>query len=168
MSGPGELPSQQSGRIVGREAGLARLRGLVEPVPRAGQVLLVTGEAGMGKTVLLADAAGRARSGGIAQERGRAAGGGQAELRVLVQGQPDVIDVMGEGTHDRGRVVLVLVGTRPRCGCARRARAARADLERRAGCYTAAREYYEQAIALARSPAERVSFERRIESMEIS
>jgi RNA polymerase sigma factor (sigma-70 family) len=46
--------------------------------------------------------------------------------------------------------------------------AAQADLERRAGCYAAAREYYEQAIALARSPAERESFERRIESMEIS
>jgi predicted RNA polymerase sigma factor len=46
--------------------------------------------------------------------------------------------------------------------------AARADLERRAGCYTAAREYYEQAIALARSPAERESFERRIESLGIS
>ena len=45
--------------------------------------------------------------------------------------------------------------------------AARADLERRAGCYTTAREYYEQAIALARSPAERVSFQRRIESLEI-
>ena len=65
MSGPGEVPSQQTGRIIGREAGLARLRGLVEPVPRAGQVLLVTGEAGMGKTVLLADAAGRARSAGM-------------------------------------------------------------------------------------------------------
>jgi predicted RNA polymerase sigma factor len=46
--------------------------------------------------------------------------------------------------------------------------AARADLERRAGCHTAAREYYQQAIALARSPAERESFERRIESLEIS
>jgi hypothetical protein len=43
-------------------------------------------------------------------------------------------------------------------------RAARADLERRAGCHPAAREHCEQAIALARSPAERVSFERRIES----
>ena len=64
MPGPGELPSQ-TGRIIGREPGLARLRGLVEPVPRAGQVLLVTGEAGMGKTVLLADAAGRARSAGM-------------------------------------------------------------------------------------------------------
>jgi RNA polymerase sigma-70 factor (ECF subfamily) len=46
--------------------------------------------------------------------------------------------------------------------------AARADLERRGGCHTAARENYEHAIALARSPAERESFERRIESMEIS
>src|SRR5882724_1768654 len=64
MPGPGELPSQ-TGRIIGREPGLARLRGLVEPVPRAGQVLLVTGEAGMGKTVLLADAAGRAQSAGM-------------------------------------------------------------------------------------------------------
>ena len=63
MPGPGELPSQ-TGRIIGREPGLVRLRGLVEPVPQAGQVLLVTGEAGMGKTVLLADAAGRARSAG--------------------------------------------------------------------------------------------------------
>ena len=46
--------------------------------------------------------------------------------------------------------------------------AARADLERRAGCYAAARENYYHAIALARSPAERVSFERRIQSLEIS
>src|SRR5882724_2395078 len=64
MPGPGELPSQ-TGRIIGREPGLARLRGLVDQVPRAGQVLLVIGEAGMGKTALLADAAGRARSAGI-------------------------------------------------------------------------------------------------------
>jgi RNA polymerase sigma-70 factor (ECF subfamily) len=46
--------------------------------------------------------------------------------------------------------------------------AARADLERRAGCHTAARDNYEHAIALARSPAERISFERRIENLEIS
>jgi RNA polymerase sigma factor (sigma-70 family) len=46
--------------------------------------------------------------------------------------------------------------------------AARADLDRRAGCRAAAREHYERAIALARSPAERVSFERRIEDLEIS
>jgi len=65
MPGPGELRAEQRAPIIGREAGLARLRELVDQVPLASQVLLVTGEAGMGKTVLLADAAGRARSAGI-------------------------------------------------------------------------------------------------------
>jgi predicted ATPase len=65
MPGPGELPAQQPAPIIGREAGLARLRRLVDPVPQASQVLLVTGEAGMGKTVLLADAAERARRAGM-------------------------------------------------------------------------------------------------------
>jgi DNA-binding CsgD family transcriptional regulator len=65
MPGPGELPPQQPASIIGREAGLARLRALVDPVPQASQVLVVTGEAGMGKTVLLADAAERARSAGM-------------------------------------------------------------------------------------------------------
>src|SRR3984885_2582684 len=65
MPGPGELPSPPPARLIGREAALARLRALVEPVLRASQVLLVTGEAGMGKTALLADAAGRAGSAGI-------------------------------------------------------------------------------------------------------
>jgi len=64
MAGPGELSSQRA-RIIGREAGLARLRALVDPVPLSSQVLLVTGEAGMGKTVLLADAADRARLAGM-------------------------------------------------------------------------------------------------------
>ena len=65
MPGPSELPSQQPAPIVGRDAELARLRGLVDPVPLAGQVLLVVGEAGMGKTMLLADAADRARPAGM-------------------------------------------------------------------------------------------------------
>jgi DNA-binding CsgD family transcriptional regulator len=65
MPGPGQLPAQQPARIIGREAGLARMRGLVDQVPLAGQVLLVTGEAGMGKTMLLADAAAQARSAGM-------------------------------------------------------------------------------------------------------
>jgi DNA-binding CsgD family transcriptional regulator len=65
MPGAGELPAPQPAGIIGRDAGLARVRGLVDPVPVAGQVLVVTGEAGMGKTVLLADAAGRARSAGM-------------------------------------------------------------------------------------------------------
>ena len=65
MPGPGDPPERQLARIIGREAGLARLRALVDPVPLASQVLLVTGEAGMGKTVLLAAAADRARSAGM-------------------------------------------------------------------------------------------------------
>jgi DNA-binding CsgD family transcriptional regulator/tetratricopeptide (TPR) repeat protein len=65
MPGPGELPARRSEPVIGREAGLTRLRGLMEPAPQASQVLLVTGEAGMGKTVLLADAADRARSAGM-------------------------------------------------------------------------------------------------------
>jgi hypothetical protein len=65
MPGPGELPSPQRARIIGRDAGLARLRVLVDPDRPASGVLLVTGEAGMGKSVLLADTAGRARAAGM-------------------------------------------------------------------------------------------------------
>src|SRR5260370_6076296 len=82
MPGPGELPSRTD-RIIGREPGLARLRGLVEPVPRASQVLVVRGEAGMGKTVLLADAAGRARRAGI---RVLAVTGRESESRLAFAG----------------------------------------------------------------------------------
>jgi RNA polymerase sigma factor (sigma-70 family) len=46
--------------------------------------------------------------------------------------------------------------------------AARADLERRAGSHTAAREHYDHAIALARGPAERLSYQRRIENLKNS
>src|SRR5260370_12866964 len=65
MPGPGDLPARQYAPIIGRDAALARLRGLADPAPQASQVLVVTGEAGMGKTVLLADAAGRARAAGL-------------------------------------------------------------------------------------------------------
>lgn len=46
--------------------------------------------------------------------------------------------------------------------------AARADLERRADNHIAAREYYKRAITLARSPAERLSYQRRIENLKNS
>jgi predicted ATPase len=83
MPGPGDLHAQQPAPIIGRDAGLARLRGLVDPVPQASQVLLVTGEAGMGKTVLLADAAGRARSAGM---RVLSATGRESESRLAFAG----------------------------------------------------------------------------------
>src|SRR5690349_8071193 len=88
MPGPGELPSRQQVPIIGREAGLARLRGLVDPVPRAGQVLVVTGEAGMGKTVLLADAAERARSAGM---RILAVTGRESESKLAFAGLHQVL-----------------------------------------------------------------------------
>src|SRR5579864_2095592 len=75
MPGRGDPPELQPGSFIGRETALARLRGLIDPALidpalmdpalMAGQVLVVTGEADMGKTVLLADAAGRARAAGM-------------------------------------------------------------------------------------------------------
>jgi DNA-binding CsgD family transcriptional regulator/tetratricopeptide (TPR) repeat protein len=64
MPGPSELASYPPAPIIGREAELARLHGLVDSAPKAGRVLIVIGEPGMGKTVLLANAAKRARSAG--------------------------------------------------------------------------------------------------------
>jgi DNA-binding CsgD family transcriptional regulator len=99
MPGPGEIPARRPGRIVGREPGLEKLRGLVEPVPRASQVLLVTGEAGMGKTVLLADAADRARSAG---------------MRVLhVTGRESESNLAFAGLHQLLRPVLSSVAGLP-------------------------------------------------------
>jgi predicted RNA polymerase sigma factor len=46
--------------------------------------------------------------------------------------------------------------------------AARADLERRAGRPAAALSSYERAIAFSRSSAERVSYERRLEMLDVS
>jgi DNA-binding CsgD family transcriptional regulator/tetratricopeptide (TPR) repeat protein len=51
--------------LVGREAELATLRTLVDPVPDAGRVLMVLGDAGMGKSALLADLTTRARQAGM-------------------------------------------------------------------------------------------------------
>jgi len=50
--------------LVGRAAELSVLRGLVDPAPAASRVVLVLGDAGIGKTALLADMAQRARSAG--------------------------------------------------------------------------------------------------------
>src|SRR5580692_7066188 len=99
MPGPGELSAQQPAPVIGRDAGLARLRGLVDPVPSAGQVLLVTGEAGMGKSVLLADAVGRARAAG---------------MRVLaVTGRESESKLAFAGLHQLLRPVLPSVAALP-------------------------------------------------------
>jgi DNA-binding CsgD family transcriptional regulator/tetratricopeptide (TPR) repeat protein len=53
------------GRLVGRDAELSQLRGLVDPVPAGSRVLVVLGDPGMGKSVLLADMTKQARAGGM-------------------------------------------------------------------------------------------------------
>src|SRR5580698_688784 len=99
MPGPGELPAQQPAALVGRDTGLARLRALVDPPPLSSNVLLVTGEAGMGKTVLLADAADRARQGG---------------MRVLsVTGRESESRLAFAGLHQLLRPVLPAVSALP-------------------------------------------------------
>jgi DNA-binding CsgD family transcriptional regulator len=59
-----ELPGHP-GPIVGRAAQLARLAATVDAAPEHGQVLVVLGDAGMGKTTLLTSAADRAGSAGM-------------------------------------------------------------------------------------------------------
>ncbi|WP_194895910.1 RNA polymerase sigma factor [Catenulispora pinisilvae] len=69
---------------------------------------------------------------------------------------------------DEGRRELIALADEPKLSRYPFYWAARADLERRAGHDAAAREDYERAITLARSPAERTAFERRIESLKTS
>ena len=57
-------PGDPGGPLVGRDVELSLLRGMVDPVPAASRVLVVLGDAGIGKSVLLADMAQRARSSG--------------------------------------------------------------------------------------------------------
>jgi hypothetical protein len=108
MPGPGELPAPQPAGIIGRDAGLARVRGLVDPVPVAGQVLVVTGEAGMGKTVLLADAAGRARSAGM---RVLSVTGRESESRLAFAGLHQLLrPVLSGATGLPARQAQALLG----------------------------------------------------------
>src|SRR5271155_4688864 len=108
MPGPGELPAQQPAPIIGRDAGLAQLRALVDPVPQASQVLLVTGEAGMGKTALLADAAERARSAGI---RVLSVTGRESESKLAFAGLHQLLrPVLSSAAGLPGRQAQALLG----------------------------------------------------------
>ena len=108
MPGPGELSALQPAPIIGREAGLARLGRLVDPVPQSSQVLLVTGEAGMGKTVLLADAAGRARRAGM---RVLSVTGRESESRLAFAGLHQLLrPVLAGAAGLPGRQAQALLG----------------------------------------------------------
>jgi predicted ATPase len=109
MPGPGELPARQHAPVIGRDASLARVRGLVDPVPQASQVLLVIGEAGMGKTVLLAEAAERARSSGI---RVLSVTGRASESRLAFAGLHQLLrPVLASAASLPGRQAQALMGT---------------------------------------------------------
>ena len=78
--------------LIGRDGEMARLRGLVDPPPQESRVLVLLGDARLGKSVLLADA-------------GRQAGA--AGLRVLqVTGRESEQDLAFAGLHQLLRPVL--------------------------------------------------------------
>src|SRR3982074_2741115 len=86
-------------KLVGCDAELARLAALIDPAPREGQVPVVLGDAGMGKTVLLADVARRA---------------GSAGMRVLsVTGRESESDLAYAGLHQLLRPGLARASTPP-------------------------------------------------------
>jgi RNA polymerase sigma-70 factor (ECF subfamily) len=80
--------------------------------------------------------------------------------RALALAERDGVEV--------GRLELLALGDDPKLTGYPFYWAARADLERRAERPAAARTHYERAIALARSPAERVSYQRRLVVLEES
>ena len=69
--------------LVGRDAELARLGGLVDPPPGRSEVLVLLGDAGAGKTVLLDEVARRAAAAGLAV---RAAAGRESEQDLAFAG----------------------------------------------------------------------------------
>jgi DNA-binding CsgD family transcriptional regulator len=108
MPGPDEPSARQHAPIIGRDADLARLRGLVDPIPPSSQVLLVIGAAGMGKTMLLADAAERARSAGI---RVLSVTGRESETRLAFAGLHQLLrPVLSSAAGLPGRQAQALLG----------------------------------------------------------
>jgi DNA-binding CsgD family transcriptional regulator len=77
--------------VVGREAQLSRLRSLIDSVPVRGQVLVLLGEAGIGKSMLLASAAGEARAAGL---RVLSATGRESETNIAFAGLHQLLSPM--------------------------------------------------------------------------
>ncbi|GAA1021652.1 hypothetical protein GCM10009556_089910 [Acrocarpospora pleiomorpha] len=118
--------------MVGRAAELATVRSMVDGVRRGrGGVLLVSGEAGIGKSRLLREAAERARDAGLAVATGRAVEGGgtyrplSEALGALRSATPHLLVPAGDELRWRHTLTreAVLAGVTPpeRAAVARRA-----------------------------------------------
>jgi predicted ATPase len=92
-------PGNRDSGLIGRDAELSRLHGLVDPPPAESGVLVVLGEAGMGKTVLLAEVTALARDGGTAV--------------LSVAGRESERDLAFTGLHQLLRPVLDRVADLP-------------------------------------------------------
>ena len=104
-------PPGRPGRIVGRRAQAARLAALIDAAPARGRVLVVLGDAGMGKSMLLADAADRARSAGM---RVLWATGRESESSLAFAGLHQllapVLDAAGDLPQRQARALLGALG----------------------------------------------------------
>ncbi len=94
--------------VVGRHSQLARLRTLIDRVPVQGQVLVLLGEAGIGKTTLLASAAQEARAAGM---RVLWATGRESETNIAFAGLHQLLSpVLGAAADLERRQARALLG----------------------------------------------------------
>ncbi|HEY0717373.1 MAG TPA: ATP-binding protein, partial [Streptosporangiaceae bacterium] len=108
MTGASGPPPAAAGRVVGRAAQLARLGLLVDSVPVRGQVLVLLGEAGIGKSTLLASTADRASAAGLRVLR---ATGRESEANIAFAGLHQLLSpVLGAVADLEQRQARALLG----------------------------------------------------------
>ncbi|MET7571697.1 AAA family ATPase [Streptomyces sp. NPDC005492] len=88
LDGDGPAPSAPADRLIGRDHDLGVIRGFVDEAMVSGGALLLSGDAGVGKTVLLDSAAGRAQGAGTRVVR---AGGVEFESTISFAGLHQVL-----------------------------------------------------------------------------
>jgi DNA-binding CsgD family transcriptional regulator len=96
------------GELIARDSELSRLRGFVDPPPAESRVLVLLGDAGMGKTVMLADAKRRARMSGM---RVLSAAGRKSETNLAFAGLHQLLrPVLHRIAHLPDRQAKALLG----------------------------------------------------------
>jgi predicted ATPase len=101
-------PDVGSSEVVGRQGQLGRLRTLIDRAPVQGQVLVLLGEAGIGKSTLLASAAQEARAAGM---RVLWATGRESETNIAFAGLHRLLSpVLGAAADLERRQARALLG----------------------------------------------------------